>query len=815
MQFVPAARAEELPVSFHIAAQPLVPALRAFAEQAHMQLFYKHEFVEGATASAVVGSFRKRAALEQLLRGTGLETVFTADDAATIGPKQTGAPARRISLLTTDDGDVRAGLGDTSAENADDGQRTHRLEEVIVTAQKRTELLRDVPVPLTALEAGAMTQQGKTRLEDYFASVPGLSLNAIGGGQQTIAVRGLATASIANPTVAVSIDDVPFGSSTFMGRGSTSYPDIDPSELARIEVLRGPQGTLYGASSIGGLLKFVTLDPSTDGVTGQVQLGSTAIDRGNVGYGASGAVNVPVSDDFAVRGSAFKRREPGYVHNLTTGQRYVDESDTSGGHLSALWRLSDAVTLKVSGLLQKNEGDGSASVDTSIGGLKQTGLPGTGWYRNEAQLYSAVLTADLGSMDLTSVSGYARTENTDAPDFSALAVAFGGFDFFGVTGGALPETFRTRRITQEIRLASKTGQKIEWLGGVFFNDERSPSRSVLTANDAATGELVGTLATYDVLSTLREYSLFGNLTVHFTERFDVQFGARQAEIKQRYEETDTGLLAAFIPDAKTRGDALTYLLTPRWKLSDDMMVYARFASGYRPGGANVNALANGHPLGFEPDKAYSYEFGAKGVLLDGLLSIDSSVYYVDWKNVQIEISDAVSFFRDNVGGARSQGAELAAQLYPADGLTLALALALNDAELTDDFPPGSAMGRAGDRLPFSAKFTSSFSVDQEFALTDSVSSHVGGAVTYVGKRFAEFPSAPPPGETATRPELPSYVTFDLRAGARYDSWSIDLFLNNVADKRGLLGGGRSANNAGDTVFYVQPRTAGLTVTKEF
>lgn len=694
------------------------------------------------------------------------------------------------------------------------------LQEVIVTAQKRLERLQDVPVPLTALDSAAMEQQGKSRLEDYFASVPGLAFNAQGVGHQSIAIRGLATATIANPTVAVSIDDVPFGSSTFMGRGSESYPNIDPSDLVQIEVLRGPQGTLYGASSIGGVLKFVTAEPSTDAFTGKVQLGSTAIEQGSVGYGLSGAVNVPLSDRFAIRGSAFKRREPGYVHNISTGQRDVDEADHAGGHFTALWLLSDAVKLKVSALLQETDSDGSNAVQPSLGKLRQSGLPRTGWYRSDLQHYSAVLTADLGAVELTSVTGYTKNKSTDSIDFTDFLNQNYGFflPFEGASGtitdipaGGQPETYRTKRLTQELRIASQPGGRFDWLAGVFYNDESSPFDGAYTVNDPVTGAETGTIVTFAGKSTLKDSSAFANLTVHLTDRLDVQFGGRYAKIKQTYDETDIGFFGFVLPTKHTDGSAFTYLFTPRFKINDDLMAYARFASGYRPGGANVFVGAeSGQPEGFEPDKAYSYEFGTKGTLLDGRLSFDASVFYIDWKNVQIEINPPGSFYRDNVGGARSKGAELSAQLRPARGLTIGAALGFTDATLTDDFPPGNTVGKAGDRLPFSSRFAGSLSVDQEFALTGSVSGTVGATLSNVGKRFGNFPQL---GES--RLVLPSYVTLDLHTGASYESWSVDLFLNNVTDKRALVGGGLSPGNDDDFVYYVQPRTLGLTVSKAF
>ncbi len=161
----------------------------------------------------------------------------------------------------------------------------------------------------------------------------------------------------------MTIDDVPFGASTNLG-GGRAVPDIDPGDLQRVEVLRGPQGTLYGASSLGGLLKFVTRDPATDDLGGQLQASSSDVVNGDdLGYSVRGSVNVPLGDTFAVRASGFFRRDPGYIYNVQTGESSINSADADGGRLTALWRLSDQWSVKVSALIQEIDGDGATSVD--------------------------------------------------------------------------------------------------------------------------------------------------------------------------------------------------------------------------------------------------------------------------------------------------------------------------------------------------------------------------------------------------------------------------------------------------------------------
>src|SRR5581483_5488141 len=210
----------------------------------------------------------------------------------------------------------------------------------------------------------------------------------------------------------------------------------------------------------------------------------------------------------------------------------------------------------------------------------------------------------------------------------------------------------------------------------------------------------------------------------------------------------------------------TYLVTPRYKISPDLMVYARLASGYRPGGNNGEATAFNLPLTFKPDKTQNYELGLKGSLFGRTLSYDASVYYIDWKDVQLEQIDPVSGigFFTNGGKARSDGVELSLLSNPLKGLTLAATAAYNNAELTQDIPLAAGFALAGDRLPFSAKFAATFAADQEVALTDQLTGFAGTTIAYTDSRFGSFvnPTSTTPFVPGVRSELPPYTTVDLR-----------------------------------------------------
>jgi len=616
------------------------------------------------------------------------------------------------------------------------------------------------------------------------------------------------------------VDDTPYGSSTFLG-GAAIVPDIDPGDLARVEVLRGPQGTFYGASSMGGLLKFVTVDPSTAGVSGRVQGGLSSVYNGNeLGYNVRASVNVPLSDTFAICASGFTRRDPGYVDNPVLRIDGVNRAKADGGRLSALWRPSDVMSLKLTALLQEIKGDGSSDVRPALGDLQQSNLRGTGEYDRKAQAYTATLSAKLGRMDLTAVSGYSVNAYSDSFDITHILAGLTQA-FFGVPGTPLTDDNKTKKFTQEVRLTVPIGQRVAWLFGAFYTDEDTQSTQSILAADPATGVEVGSGIHSTFPTTYREYAAFTDLTLNFTDRFDVQVGGRESEIRQTYTQTYTGIYTPIfnggapspfvIPKVSTKANAFTYLLTPRFKLSSSLMVYARLASGYRAGGPNA---AIGVPPQYDPDKTQNYELGVKGDVRDHSLSLDASVYYIDWKDIQLTLLNPQTFqsYNANASRAKSQGVEFSIESSPLRGLTLAAWAVWDDAELTEALPPAAVLagtyGVPGDRLPYSSRFSGNFSVDQEFALSNSVTGFAGGMVSYVGDRKGVFLGTP------QRQSFPAYAKTDLRAGLRHDSWTVKLFVANVTDKRGVLYGGLGAQPPyGFT--YIQPRTVGLNLEKTF
>jgi len=850
----PAAERRATEVPFQIGAQPIYRALKEFASQANLQLIYETTEVRADIQSSdVAGDFTPEAALSRLLAHTNLAYKFinertvsirssgalpTRSDTAYAQPRPAEIASESIDGGPADSSAKTQGP-DRGANTTPSNGRATLLDEVLVTAQKRSERLQDVPVPVTQIGAGALISSNQARLQDYYTRVPGLSVTPDDAdGFSTIAIRGVTTGANTNPTVGVTIDDVPFGSSTQVGGGGP-LPDIDPSELSSIEVLRGPQGTLYGANSLGGLLKYVTVDPSTDAISGSVRAGVTGVRNGpKAGYSFRGAVNIPVGDQLAFRASAFTRRDPGYIDNPVLHEDGVNSQRVSGGRLAGLWRPSDAFSVKVNALFQDYKSDGLNHVDLStdgfpqtlgLGDLQQNYMRGTGWSESKIQSYSVTLNGTVSGINLTSVTGYNVNRSTASTDLSAYYFPFTltgipdtGFDGFGVSGAPNISKGKTTKVTQEARMSAPLGDRVEWLLGGFFTHEKSSYENDTFAADTDTARVVGTWLISTTPSTFQEYAAFTDFTFHLTDQFSIQLGARESRIEQSFDTTESGVYvpvflgvpSPFVqPEANTTANAFTYLVTPQYKISPDLMVYARLASGYRPGGPNLASGAD-VPSSYAPDKTRNYEIGTKGSILGRLLTFDASVYYINWKDIQLQLFTNGNLFTANGSQAKSQGVELSLESKPFRGLTISTWAAWNDAVLTSAFPATSLVyGQSGDRLPYSSRFSGNLSIDQEVPLTERLSAFGGVSLSYIGERQGVFQAQQPEG-VPQRQIFPAYATTDLHIGLRANSWSVSAFLNNVTDRRGLLVGGQGTLLP-FAFNVIPPRTGGLLVTKEF
>ena len=713
-----------------------------------------------------------------------------------------------------------------SAQNA-----REELAEVVVTAQKRSERLLSVAAPVTALTSATLDRMEAVRLDDYAALAPGLNLFGTREGDAQLVVRGITTGSSNSTTTATYIDDSPFGSSTTHALGGSLALDLDPGSLQRIEVLRGPQGTLYGASALGGIVKYVTVPPSLTEFGGRVELDGSMVDGGGQGYGVRGMLSGPlIANTLGFTLSAFDRRDPGYIDNPNLDQRNVNSTRVDGGRAALLWQPSDGFSANLSILAQDTHGNGSsyewldANLTPVDGGLKQYFFIDQPLER-QSRLYSLTLNDDMGWGTMTSITSYQSEKYHEVVDtttyYSPVLQFILGIDDPNL-GVYLPDRVDLNKITQEVRIASPSSNRLEWQGGVFFTHESSDYSQSLNAfniPDRQPLSLGVDLYNGNDSATYREEAVFGDVTYHFTPHFDVLAGLRYSANQQSDVFPSGGLLAGGTTTVSgTSSDhSVTYLLTPKYKFDDNNMLYARVASGYRPGGPNdtlAALVAAGVPATYKPDTLTNFEIGYKALFFDRTLTLDLSAFDIHWHHIQIGETIGGVFTTGNGSDARSSGFEAAFTWAPVHGLNVTANLAYTDAHLTDDAP--GINGVAGDRLPDSPKYAANVATDYDFPITGAVGAFVGASYHYQGNRVTDFVTSSPPGYQ--RPVLPAYSTVDLRSGVNHGGFEFTLYVKNLGNEHGLnyltstMLDGISPPYAASVI---QPRTVGLSLVQRF
>lgn len=693
-------------------------------------------------------------------------------------------------------------------------------DEIVVTAQKREESVRDVPQSLAVVTGEALSSQGIQKLEDLTLQFPGVSSYSFGGaGQTQINVRGISVGFDTAATVATYIDDIPFGSGSAYSGLSQIGLELGSFDVQRVELLRGPQGTLYGASALGGLLKYVLTSPQLDQLEGMAQLEGYAHDQSE-GYAVRGAINVPlVSGKLAIRASGLHAYDGGMVDNVARGEKNIDHYDKQVGRISLAFAPTDRLTLRATALAQRLDRHGSSEVYYSIPtgqpvhGDWRNSQPNASRFRQKAELFSVGGEYDLDFASLQATVGRQRLVNDYIQDASeAYPPVFGAF--LPLDAASVTSRLSLHKTTAEVRLASSGSRTLEYIVGLYYTDEEL-SKYQLLAGSFMGAPLPLDIGRFDIPATYREYAGYGNATYHFTDRLDATLGLRVSRNEQSFRQIGSGLIGASNPGSSANDTVTTYLGTVRYRFSPDNMIYLRAASGYRPGGPNLTIADpdTGQPLGataFRNDTLWNYEAGVKLRPLPWLTA-DISAFRIDWKNIQLpRIVNGIGVFA-NGGTARSEGIEFAFTARPVSVWTLNVSGAWIDSRLTQAAP--DLAGRDGERLPNSPRWSLNAATDYQLFDNGDLSGSIGASWKYTGERTASFDAS----TSGPQYVLPAFDTVDLRASLEKGPYSLDLYIRNVFDTRGQLSATTNFAFAGGParVTVVQPRTFGAVLTARF
>lgn len=730
------------------------------------------------------------------------------------------------------------------------------LDSVVVTANKRVENVREVGASISVVGERQLESMGASSLSDYAALIPGMQVQNGGTpGLTSVSLRGVAAIS-SGATVATYIDEVPLGSSGIYQAANVLMLDLLPYDITRVEVMRGPQGTLYGAGAIGGLLKYVTREPDLSVPEVRVGLGLRSVQHGGEAWNGRFGASVPLRDDrLGLRVSVARNAIPGFTDNAIGGHRDIDDVEQSGARAALLWD-GDRTDMRLSLMHQRIRADDRSSV--ALDPVTQAPLDGhytaRAWY---AQPFEKTLTlaslsfdVDLGWADFVSASGWSNTDTRNRIDatiqFGEVANALLGLPEPG--SSYVDYGFDLDKFTQEFRLASKTGGPFEWMAGVFYTREEgkqiqsvrlgqrdgSPLPSPYDAMFSSVGLL-------EMPSTYEEVALFANLSWRVGERFKIDGGVRVARNDQWFSQN--GIEGILVPIGDFPGssseDVFTWSLSPQWKLGEDSMLYARAATGYQPGGPNV-ALP-GMPPSVESSMLDSFEVGLKSKFAGGRALLDLAVFRIDWDDIQVGSSFNGIGGLVNGGEATSEGMELALQLRPTDALILGVNGAYTRAKVKNDFErtviPQDGYdvilntGLAGDHLPYVPDWSWSVMAEYAFDLAGGYHGQAGAVWRWVGDRVnstTERQLVTAPGEASvvlleeiTAPvAISAYNALDVYAGIGRDNWELRAYVNNVTGRKGwssispadseVLGG-----RVHLAAVPILPRTVGLEVDFRF
>jgi iron complex outermembrane receptor protein len=717
------------------------------------------------------------------------------------------------------------------AQDAADSENTE-LEEVIVTASRREESLQDVAISVAVLDVGDYIDAGYTNLADILPQVPGVSIVGAGGNfGNAVYIRGINAVLAAGVTSY--IDEIPFGSSTVY----TTPAILDGTllDLDNMSVLKGPQGTLYGASALGGLLRFDTRDASMDKWTGSVSANLSDTHGGGLNQLYRVNANGPIATDtLALSFTAFYSDEAGYIDNVTIPKKGWDSSEYYGGSGSLRWTPTEKLEIKLQGLYQKSTQEGLATIQaypapaqppfldqlpdgTPVYGKYETGEVDINPSEFEADLLGLTINYDFDwgvFSSITSTQEQTFVQTTDltipyaffadiffpnnAPHTSALFVGDLGFE----------------KITQELRLVSASTKKFEWIVGAYYTEEdgHNIQELVLTPPDD--------LFFANFPSTYEEYSLYGTGTWYFTPDFDASVGVRYADYSNNVELQAKGPLVAPIGLTEIEDDVTNWLFNTRYRASENMSLYGRIASGYRPGGANFVLLdQGGNPLTeafFEPDSLWSYEVGLKGNSDDGRFGYDVSAFYIDWQDYQINVVIAGLSVAGNADKAVSKGFEGSLSYAVTDAFTLTGTLGYINAEVAGDEPNLGAPD--GTQLPNSPEWAATLGAQYDFDLSGHPA-YVGATWQYKGDMPVGFPGYTDSNGTYWPPSAPrvtvdSYNLFDMRAGMDFDHFTLSVYGTNLFDEWAYTSFGPSFS-AASLGTPTRPRTLGIAAQWNF
>lgn len=786
-------------IDFNIEAQPLATALLDYARQAGVEIAVAPELTRGRRAPSVKGSHEAQAALQALLRD--------AD----------GVVVRRTARGTV--------IIEAAPAEAEIQRSAYEVDTIIVTARKREEDLRSVAGSVSAMSGRQLDELGAQSFADYLTRVPGVQFNDAMPGYSSISVRGVSTTTsidVGQASTGVYINDIPLADPF----NSAGTPDIDAFDVQRVEVLRGPQGTLFGAAALGGAVNYIAARADAGARSGRLEAGvSDTVGSADPGYQLKGMINLPlVEDKLAVRAVATYRDRPGYIDNVGVGVRDSNSMETFGGRLSVEWKPTDAISVSALSLYFESENDDAFTAFSTLPDLQRsTRLLEP--FRSTTEVHSLRGDVDLGWASLTVQGAHSEKSTHNVTDFT---------NTFGAMFNRIPTQIplvaerEAKGDLIEARLTSNGDGPVEWLIGASYFDSRIDLPSYAEFAGAAAlieslyagshGAGVGQAAApgdrfndYFLRVNGQEKALFGEASWRVAPAWTLTAGGRFFDTSIDHSSRQSGLLPLLTtgsPNAAPQAaeaseQGFNPKLSLRYEPNDDLMVYGLVSKGFRFGGPNPIPPnpAYPSPSSFASDSLINYEVGVRASTPDRRWLVDATVYYIDWSDIQLLIVRGDNLaYADNVGAARNMGVDLAVTWRPTPSFAINSTVGYLDAELREDLPAQGVL--RGTVLPGASRWRLSNTLT--WRSDAQVEPMLIASHRYISDASSNLPGDQRQGD---------YNQFDLRGSVTVNDARLEAYVENVTDARGVtvsqVSGGVLRHH------YIRPRTIGLRVTYDF
>ena len=715
--------------------------------------------------------------------------------------------------------------------------------DIVVTALRRNTGLQETPLAITALSGNTLTNAGVTNITDYAKFVPSLRIQDNGPGARRVSLRGVQASGEA--TVGIYYNDTPIAGSVGVSSDAAGRTaDFSLFDIDRVEVLRGPQGTLYGSGSMGGAIRVLFNKPKQD-YEGNVEGMMMATKGGGFAYAVNGMVNVPlVTDVLAARAVLYRRDSNGWIDNTFLKRINTNDYTATGGRLMLRFTPTPELTVDASAMFE-NADAYAYTWNPDLGRYKsqaQVNLP----YTDRSQIYNLTGAYDFGPVTLTSITSYQHRTSAYAADDSyyiqsyrtaarcatytgATCSAAALTSYYGYIDSLSPAAIyypgSTKDFTQEVRLSSDGSRVLDWTVGGFYENRDNAVTSEDARADASSGEIIFPNQIFyrrQIYDKLKQYAAFGEGTFHVTPKLGLTAGIRYYD----YDKTVTGYTdiawiligAPARPTAtvKSHDNGTLLKFNASWQATRDALVYATASQGFRPGGANQVIGLPDTLTPYQPDSLWNYEDGGKFTLLDRLLTVNLAAYQIDWDNIQVSgrTTNGAFSFLSNAGAARIRGAEAEVFVRPATGLVFTGTGTFVNAKLTEDQVNDSVVGagRAGDRIPYIPHWSGALSAEYTTPVASNVDFYLRGDVNYVGSSFSEFRPT-----NVYRVKIPEYELANVRVGLELKGMNtgVYVFVNNVFDAVAINRASRSSTTNSYSATSAAPRTIGLNVRRRF